>query len=119
MKSIGKKAVKIFKIKNRCGYAAICDNHLTEGRSAAQAFDRMTKALRRKVKRTKQLLKQQKYKKLAIKPIFVINIGAFYIILIKKGSYMGKGDKRTKKGKIYRGSHGNSRSVKKEKKRSK
>lgn len=44
---IGKKTVKVFKIKNRSGYAAICENHLTEGRSTAQACDRMAKALRR------------------------------------------------------------------------
>ena len=41
------------KIKNRRGYAAICCGHLTEGRSAQQARDRMEKALRRKTKRTK------------------------------------------------------------------
>ncbi|PYP31140.1 MAG: 30S ribosomal protein THX [Gemmatimonadetes bacterium] len=32
---------------------------------------------------------------------------------------MGKGDRRTKRGKIYRGTHGNSRSRKKEKARKK
>ncbi len=42
--------VKIFKIKNRTGYAALCDNHLTEGKTAQQARDRMDKALRRKKK---------------------------------------------------------------------
>ncbi len=48
---IAGKQVKIFKIKNRKGYAALCDNHLTEGRTTQQAYDRMTKALKRKKKR--------------------------------------------------------------------
>jgi len=39
--------VKIFKIKNRRGYAAVCAGHLTEGKSPAQAHERMIKALRR------------------------------------------------------------------------
>jgi len=39
--------IKTFKIKNRAGYAAIFANHLTEGRSTAQAVARMVKALRR------------------------------------------------------------------------
>ncbi len=43
--------IKIFKIKNRKGYAAICRDHLTEGRTSREAYDRMAKALRRK-KRT-------------------------------------------------------------------
>ena len=44
---IGKYDVKMFKIKNRKGYAAVCAGHLTEGRTAEQAYDRMVKALRR------------------------------------------------------------------------
>jgi hypothetical protein len=52
MKIFGKQ-VKIFKIKNRRGYAALCDSHLTEGRTTQQAADRMLKALKRKKKRTK------------------------------------------------------------------
>ena len=52
MKILGRQ-VKVFKIKNRRGYAALCDGHLTEGRSAQQAADRMAKALKRKKKRTK------------------------------------------------------------------
>lgn len=44
---IGKKSVKIFKIKNRRGYAALCAGCLTEGRSPQQAFSRMAKAVRR------------------------------------------------------------------------
>lgn len=42
--------IGVFKIKNRKGYAAICQNHLTEGRTSEQARDRMIKALRRKKK---------------------------------------------------------------------
>jgi hypothetical protein len=45
--------IKLFKIKNRHGYAAICNNHLTEGRTSEQAKDRMLKALKRPVKRSK------------------------------------------------------------------
>jgi len=39
--------VQIFKIKNRKGYAAVCFDHLTEGKSADEAYERMVKALRR------------------------------------------------------------------------
>jgi hypothetical protein len=49
---IGKLGVKIFKIKNRRGFAAVCSNHLTEGASPKQAYERMAKAIRRKKKRT-------------------------------------------------------------------
>lgn len=42
----------IFKIKNRRGYAAICQNHLAEGKTPVQARERLEKALRRKKKRT-------------------------------------------------------------------
>jgi len=48
---IGRKGVKIFKIKNRKGYAAICDGNLTEGRSIPAAFSRMVKAVRRPSKK--------------------------------------------------------------------
>jgi len=41
------RKVKIFKIKNRRGYAAICANHLTEGTTLPQVYERMQKALRR------------------------------------------------------------------------
>jgi len=37
----------VFKIKNRSGYAAICNEHLTEGKSKEEALDRMNKALKR------------------------------------------------------------------------
>jgi len=39
--------VKIFKIRNRRGYAAICRDHLTEGETPEEARDRMAKALAR------------------------------------------------------------------------
>lgn len=44
---IGHLKVDIFKIKNRSGYAAVCFNHLTEGKSPQEAYGRMVKALRR------------------------------------------------------------------------
>ncbi|MFH1783166.1 MAG: hypothetical protein ABH848_06075 [Candidatus Omnitrophota bacterium] len=45
--------MKLFKIKNRRGFAAICAGHLTEGRTKAEAKYRMDKALKRKSKRVK------------------------------------------------------------------
>ncbi len=53
MFKIGHLKVEIFKIKNRCGYAAVCCSHLTEGKNQQEAYDRMVKALRRTTKRTK------------------------------------------------------------------
>ena len=50
---IGNKKIKIFKIKNRRGYAAVCCQHLTEGITPEEAYNRMKKALHRKRKRTK------------------------------------------------------------------
>jgi len=44
---IGHLKVDIFKIKNRSGYAAVCCEHLTEGKDQQEAYDRMVKALRR------------------------------------------------------------------------
>ncbi|MDD5195121.1 MAG: hypothetical protein PHQ96_05565 [Candidatus Omnitrophica bacterium] len=44
---INARKIKIFKIRNRRGYAALCLNHLTEGTTIFQAYERMTKALRR------------------------------------------------------------------------
>jgi hypothetical protein len=44
---IGHLDVHIFKIKNRRGYAAVCCDHLTEGASVQEAYDRMVKAVRR------------------------------------------------------------------------
>lgn len=47
IRTVGKRSVQIFKMKNRRGYAAVCDGHLTEGDTSEQAFDRMVKALDR------------------------------------------------------------------------
>jgi hypothetical protein len=47
MNVVSQRAIKVFKIKNRSGFAAICDDHLTEGKSEAEALDRMVKALTR------------------------------------------------------------------------
>ena len=41
------KTVRVFKIKNRKGYAAICAGCLTEGATEKQAISRMLKALKR------------------------------------------------------------------------
>ncbi len=51
---IGHLKVDIFKIKNRSGYAAVCFNHLTEGKSPQEAYGRMVKALRRTNKKNKR-----------------------------------------------------------------
>lgn len=42
--------IKVFKIRNRKGYAAVCLGHLTEGKTQEQALQRMQKALHRKKK---------------------------------------------------------------------
>ena len=47
LRKLSGSRVAIFKIKNRQGYAALCMNHLTEGRSPVQAFYRMAKAVKR------------------------------------------------------------------------
>ena len=47
MKEVSYKRVKIFRIANRRGYAAMCLNRLTEGRTPYQAYLRMKKALKR------------------------------------------------------------------------
>ncbi len=52
MQVISQKSIKVFKIKNRSGYAAVCDDHLTEGQTEAEALDRMAKALKRTSKPT-------------------------------------------------------------------
>jgi len=46
------KKITVFKIKNRSGYAAICNEHLTEGKTKEEALDRMLKALNRTAKKT-------------------------------------------------------------------
>jgi hypothetical protein len=51
MMKIDKRSVKVFKIRNRKGYAALFCNNLTEGRTPDQAFARMAKATRRKCKK--------------------------------------------------------------------
>ena len=45
--------ITVFKIKNRSGYAAICNEHLTEGKSKEEALDRMIKALSRTAKKVR------------------------------------------------------------------
>ena len=59
IEKIGHLKVEIFKIKNRKGYAAVCFEHLTEGASAKQAYERMVKALRRS--NNTQLLSNKDY----------------------------------------------------------
>ncbi len=44
---INARKIKIFKIKNRRGYAAVCVNYLTEGTTLLQVYERMQKALKR------------------------------------------------------------------------
>jgi hypothetical protein len=47
LKKLGLSTVTLFKLANRRGFAAIAKNNLTEGRSAVQAYSRLTKACRR------------------------------------------------------------------------
>jgi hypothetical protein len=51
---IGNLTVKIFKIRNRRGYAAICNECLTEGSTENRAYDRMVKAVRRVTKKARK-----------------------------------------------------------------
>ena len=44
---MSKNKITTFKIKNRNGFAAICRDHLTEGKSKSEALARMGKALKR------------------------------------------------------------------------
>ena len=53
MRVVSQRPITVFKIKNRSGYAAVCDEHLTEGATEAEALDRMVKALNRTVKKEK------------------------------------------------------------------
>lgn len=48
LKKIAVKKIRIFKMSNRKGYAAICLNNLTEGKTLYQVYERMLKALKRK-----------------------------------------------------------------------
>jgi len=50
---IGHLKVEIFKIKNRLGFAAICFDCLTEGKTEKEAYERMVKAVRRVSKNEK------------------------------------------------------------------
>ena len=47
LKKISIKEVKFFKIAKRKGYATICRNNLTEGRTVYQAYSRLVKAVKR------------------------------------------------------------------------
>lgn len=47
LKRVKVSQVRVFKIKNRRGFAGLCMDHLTEGSSKPQALARMKKALRR------------------------------------------------------------------------
>ncbi len=47
IEKIGHLKVQIFKIRNRQGYAAVCFEHLTEGKTPQEAYQRMLKAVRR------------------------------------------------------------------------
>ncbi|MCA9400858.1 MAG: hypothetical protein KC713_04475 [Candidatus Omnitrophica bacterium] len=60
MKRIGRKSVKIFKIQNRKGYAALCSDCLTEGRTPAEAFSRMEKAVARIERKLSEAKKKKK-----------------------------------------------------------
>lgn len=47
LRKLSSRKVKLFKIKNRRGYAAVAWNNLTEGRTPVEAFNRMAKAVKR------------------------------------------------------------------------
>lgn len=51
---IGEKEVTVFKVKNRRGFAAICDDCLTEGDTEHEALDRMMKAINRVERKVSQ-----------------------------------------------------------------
>ena len=61
-RNISPLKVRVFKIANRRGYAALCLNNLTEGVSAYQSYQRMIKALKR-LGYELPLLSQDKVKK--------------------------------------------------------
>ena len=46
LKAIDSSRITVFKIKNRQGWAAICLDNLTEGKTPAEAFKRLTHPLR-------------------------------------------------------------------------
>ena len=47
LQQISSSQVVVFKIHNRRGYAAICMNNLTEGKTPEEAFDRLKNPLKR------------------------------------------------------------------------
>jgi len=47
LKSMPKSKVRIFKIANRRGYAALCFQNLTEGTTPYMTYRRMQKAVKR------------------------------------------------------------------------
>ena len=55
MQKVSAGKVKIFKIDNRRGYACICFNSLTEGKTPVEAYDRMIKAQKRKGRELTQI----------------------------------------------------------------
>ena len=57
---VGNKTVKIFKMKNRKGFAALCTDHVTEGATRQQAAERMEKALSRTDKKKATAKKTKK-----------------------------------------------------------
>jgi hypothetical protein len=55
MQKVPAGKVKIFDIENRRGYACICFNSLTEGKTPLEAYDRMIKAQKRKGRELAQI----------------------------------------------------------------
>ena len=51
---MAQQKITTFKIKNRSGFAAICQEHLTEGKSKPEALARMAKALKRTARKNKR-----------------------------------------------------------------
>jgi len=47
LKNLPVSRIKVFKIRNRGGYAAICLGNLTEGKTPAQACNRLANPLKR------------------------------------------------------------------------
>lgn len=47
LRSISASQIKVFRIRNRRGWAAVCLDNLTEGKSAAEAVGRLKHPLRR------------------------------------------------------------------------
>lgn len=47
LKKLPRSQVKTFKIRNRKGYAAVCEENLTEGITEQEALRRMNVALKR------------------------------------------------------------------------